>query len=105
MRLKNGNTLIGGGNNNRVLEVDPQGKIVWSVDQKELPGVTLAWVTMVQALPNGNVIIGNCHAGPENPQLIEVTRDKQVVWTFKDFKIFGNSLAVAEVLHVPDVKR
>jgi len=97
-RLPNGNTLIGGGNNNRVLEVAPKGEIVWSIDQKELPGVTLAWVTMLHPLPNGNVIIGNCHAGPTNPQLIEVTRDKQIVWTFKDFKTFGNGLAATRVL-------
>ncbi|VTT99842.1 Uncharacterized protein OS=Pirellula staleyi (strain ATCC 27377 / DSM 6068 / ICPB 4128) GN=Psta_3857 PE=4 SV=1: PQQ_2 [Gemmataceae bacterium] len=105
VRLKNGNTLIGGGNNNRVIEVDKDGKIVWSVDQKELPGITLAWVTTVQALPNGNVIIGNCHAGPDQPQLIEVTRDKKVVWTFKDHKTFGNSTATAQVLDLKDVIR
>lgn len=97
-RLSNGNTLIGGGNNNRVLEVNPDGEIVWSIDQKELPGVTLAWVTMLHPLPNGNVIIGNCHAGRENPQLIEVTRDKKIVWTFKDFQTFGNGLAATRVL-------
>ena len=105
LRLPNGNTLIAGGNNNRVLEVDKDGKIVWSIDQKELPGITLAWVTTLEVLPNGNLIFGNCHAGPENPQLIEVTRDKKVVWTFQNFKIFGNSLAAAQVLDVKDVKR
>ncbi len=97
-RLPNGNTLIGGGNNNRVLEVDAKGEIVWSVDQQELPGVTLAWVTMLHPLPNGNVIIGNCHAGARNPQLVEVTREKQIVWTFKNFETFGNGLAATRVL-------
>jgi hypothetical protein len=100
VRLANGNTLIAGGNNNRVLEVTREGKIVWSIDQKELPGITLAWVTTLHVLPNGNVVIGNCHAGPDNPQLIEVTRDKKVVWTFRDFKTFGNNLAAAQVLDV-----
>jgi hypothetical protein len=98
IRLPNGNTMIAGGNNNRVLEVTPAGKIVWSIDQKELPGVTLAWVTTLQLLPNGNLIIGNTHAGPDNPQLIEVTRDKKVVWTFKDFTNFGNNLVAAQAL-------
>jgi hypothetical protein len=51
-------------------------------------------------LENGNVIVGNCHAGPDSPQLFEVTRDKKVVWTFKDFKAFGNGLAVAQVLGI-----
>ena len=100
IRLKNGNTMIAGGNNNRVLEVDSRGKIVWSLDQKELPGITLAWVTTLHVLPNGNLIVGNCHAGRENPQLFEVTRDKKVVWTFKNFDVFGNSLAAAQVLNL-----
>src|SRR5437588_11490780 len=29
----------------------------------------------------------------DDPQLFEVTRDQKVVWTFKDFKTFGNVLA------------
>jgi len=100
-RLKNGNTLIAGGNNNRVLEVDRDGKLVWSLDQRELPGITLAWVTQLHALPNGNIIVGNCHAGEENPQLFEVTRDKKVVWQFKDFKTFGNGLAASFLIGTP----
>jgi hypothetical protein len=105
IRLKNGNTLIGGGNNNRVLEVSPDGKVVWSVDREELPGIRLFWVTTVAELPNGNRLIGNCHAGPDNPQLIEVTRDKQVVWTLKNHTVFGNDLAVATVTDAPGINR
>ncbi len=97
-RLPNGNTLIGGGNNNRVIEVDPSGKIVWSVESKDLPGITLAWITAIEQLPNGDVIFGNSHAGPDNPQLIEVTRDKKVVWTFKDLNEFGNTLVATKVI-------
>jgi hypothetical protein len=98
LRTPEGNTLIGAGNGNRVIEVDPSGRVVWSVEQDELPGIRLQWVTTVKRLPNGHILIGNCHAGPENPQLIEVTRDKKVVWTLKDFKTFGNDLASATVL-------
>ncbi len=105
IRLANGNTLIAGGNNNRVIEVNPKKEIVWQVDQKDLPGITLAWVTTLHALPNGNIVIGNCHAGEANPQLIEVTREKKVVWTFKDFKTFGNNLASAVILDEPKAIR
>jgi hypothetical protein len=100
IRLPNGNTMIAGGNNNRVIEVDREGKIVWSIGHDELPGVRLAWVTTLQLLPSGNLIVGNCHAGPDNPQLFEVTRDKKVVWSFKDFKTFGNGLAASQVLDI-----
>ncbi len=97
-RLSNGNTLIGAGNGHSVLEVTPAKEIVWKVSQKDLPGITLAWVTRVERLPNGNTLIGNCHAGPDNPQFIEVTPEKKVVWTFKDFKNFGNSMPVTVAL-------
>ncbi len=98
IRLPNGNTLIGGGNGHCVLEVTPKKEIVWKVEQNDLPGITLAWVTRVERLPNGNTMIGNCHAGPDNPQFIEVTPEKKVVWTFKDFKNFGNSTPVQALL-------
>jgi len=98
IRLANGNTLIGGGNGHCLLEVTPQKEIVWKLEQNDLPGITLAWVTRVERLPNGNTRFGNCHAGPDNPQFIEVTKDKKVVWTFKDFKNFGNSMPVQAVL-------
>lgn len=100
VRLADGNTLIAGGNNNRVIEVDPKGKVVWTLDHDELPGVRLAWVTTLHVLPGGNVIVGNCHAGKGNPQLVEVTRDKKVVWTFKDFTTFGNGLAATHVVGI-----
>jgi PQQ-like domain len=98
IRLDNGNTLIGGGNGHCVLEVTPQKEIVWKLEQNDLPGITLAWVTRVERLANGNTRFGNCHAGSANPQFIEVTKDKKVVWTFKDFKNFGDSMPVQAVL-------
>jgi len=98
IKAKNGNFLITTGNGHSVLEVTPSKNIVWKLDQNDIPGVTLAWVTTIQERPNGNLIIGNCHAGPNNPQIIEVNRDKNLVWSFKDFKIFGNALANSIVL-------
>lgn len=93
IRAKNGNTLISTGNGHSILEVTPEKEIVWKVEQNDLEGITLAWVTTIEELENGNLRLGNCHAGPENPQIIEITREKKVVWTFKDFTTFGNGLA------------
>ena len=98
MRLANGNTLIGAGNGHSVIEVTPDKKIVWKVEQGDLAGITLAWVTRVERLPSGNTMIGNCHAGVENPQIIEITQDKRVVWSFRDFNRFGNSMPVQVLL-------
>jgi outer membrane protein assembly factor BamB len=97
-RLKNGNTLIGTGNGNRVVEVDRDGREVWSVEKNDLAGITLSWITMVERRPNGNTLIVNCHGGKNQPQILEVTPQKKVVWTFSDFDHFGNSLPVARVL-------
>jgi hypothetical protein len=94
-RLANGNTLIGTGDGHSVIEVTPNKEIAWQVGENDLPGVKLAWITMVQRLPSGNTWVVNCHAGPENPQILEVTSDKKVAWSFLDFERFGNSLPVA----------
>jgi outer membrane protein assembly factor BamB len=100
LRLPNGNTLIATGNGHSILEVTPAKEIVWSLKQNDLPKIQLAWVTTLQVLPNGNIVFGNCHAGPNNPQVIEITRAKEVVWTFRDFKSFGNSTPVSQVLDI-----
>lgn len=100
VRLPSGNTLIGTGNGHSILEVTPAGQIIWSLHQNDLPGIQLAWVTSLQVLPSGNILINNCHAGPTNPQLIEVSRDKRVVWSFRDFDRFGDSLTNSQILSV-----
>ncbi|MFO0968407.1 MAG: hypothetical protein U0793_22865 [Gemmataceae bacterium] len=58
-------------------------------------------MTTLHVLPSGNVIIGNTHAGAGQPQLIEVNRDKKVVWRFEDHRNFGNDLAAVHVLGLP----
>lgn len=92
VRLPGGNTLIATGNGHSVLEVNPAKEIVWQIHQNDLPGITLAWVTTLEVLPNGHLVIGNCHAGPDNPLLVEIDpKTKKVVWRFDRFDLFGNS--------------
>jgi outer membrane protein assembly factor BamB len=102
LRLPSGNTLIAAGNGNRVVEVNKDGKIVWKVEHDELPGIKLFWVTSLEVLPNGNVVFGNTHAGKDNPQLIEVTRAKKVVWTFSNFELAGNDLCAVQLLDIKE---
>ena len=96
IRLPNGNTLIaeGDADKNRgsgVVEVDKDGKVVWEVRKDELPGVGLKFMTGLQRLPNGNTVmtnwLGHGNLG-KTAQIIEVTPDKKVVWTFADHKNF-----------------
>lgn len=105
IRLTDGNTLINDGNGHKIIEVDKDAKVVWSIGEKELPGITIAWGTQIQRLPNGNTVFINCHAGPENPQFIEVDKDKKVVWSFRDREHFGNNMAVGFVLDAPGAIR
>ena len=98
VRLPNGNTLVSTGNGHSVLEVTKEKELRWSLKQDDLPGIQLGWVTTLQVLPGGNIVVGYCHAGKDNPQVIEVTRERKVVWTFRDFKHFGNATANSQVL-------
>lgn len=99
VRLPSGNTLIATGNGHSVLEVTPAKKTVWRLEQHDLPTITLAWVTTLEVLPNGHYVIGNCHAGPENPSLIEIDpKTKKVVWSFKRFEFVGNDCSNSQLL-------
>lgn len=99
IRLRNGNTLIASGSGNSVVEVTPEKKVVWEIKGK-VPGtnIELKWMTCLQEMDNGNFIVGNCHAGPNNPQIFEINRDKKVVWEFNEFELVGNGLACWQVL-------
>ena len=105
VRLPSGNTLIATGNGHSVIEVTPEKKIVWHLKQNELPGIKLAWVTTLEVLPNGNYVIGNCHAGPAQPLLVEVEpKTKKVVWQFDQFERFGNSVSNSQILDVKGLR-
>jgi outer membrane protein assembly factor BamB len=106
LRLANDNTLIATGNGHSVIEVTPTGEVVWQVTQDELNGIRLAWVTTLEVLDNGNVVIGNCHAGKGQPLLVEVERDtKRVVWQLDEFDLLGNSVPNSVLLDAANSTR
>ena len=81
-RLPNGNTLIADGGDelglgSEVVEVDPLGNIVWQYDDDG----KLSFVHSARLLKNGNVLITDT----TNDRVIEVTRDKQIVFTSDDW--------------------
>ena len=86
IRLKNGNTLIGCTNGNRIIEVDGTGKIVWSVTNEDIGEKLFDDACGVQRLPNGNTVITSYHAKGNQVKLFEVTRDKKVVWRYSGMK-------------------
>ena len=106
IRLKNGNTLIATGSGKSVIEVSPDKKVVWEIKGK-VPGteIELGWMTALQELKNGNFIIGNCHAGENNPQIFEINRAKKVNWEFDEWELVGDGLAVWQVFDGRQAKR
>ena len=106
VRMENGNTLITTGNGHSVIEVTPEKEIVWKLGQNDLPGITLAWVTTLEVLPNGHYVIGNCHAGPGQPTLMEIDpTTKEVVWQFTGYDKFGNNMSNSLTLDTDGVRR
>ena len=99
LRLCNGDTLIACGTQKRVIEVDPRGKVVWEFGAKDAPELNLTWVSSLQVLKNGHYVVGNFLRGQEGKgaHAFEVTRDKKVVWAFKDHELV-KSLTTVRVL-------
>ena len=76
------------------MEIDGDLKPVWEYDGKGNGNAGKpVEVHAFQRLSDGGTMI--VESGPA--QIIEVTPDKRVVWTFKDFMTFGNSMPVAVV--------
>ena len=84
IRLPDGNTLIGCTLGNLVIEVDKDGKEVWRLTNDDLPNKPINDACGVQRLDNGNTVITSHHATAGQVKLLEVTRDKKVVWTYTD---------------------
>lgn len=105
-RLPDGNTLVTCGDQaggSRVFEADPAGKTVWEVKGDELPGISLKFIAGVQRLPNGNTVICNWLGHGQfgkAPHLIEITRDKRVVWSFADHATM-KTISSVQLLDLP----
>jgi hypothetical protein len=103
IRLPNGNTLVGTGDQHVIREVNVAGETVWQVGENDLPNIPLRLVAGLQRLPNGNTVVcnwgGHGHVGKQS-QIIEISPDKRVVGEVYDFKQF-NTISGIYVLDVP----
>ena len=106
--LADGHLLITCGDGHKVIELDASEKVVWELNENDLPGHPLRLMAGCQRLPNGNTVfcnyLGHGHLG-EQPHVFEITRDKKVVWQFADHKQF-KVVNQIQLLDVPgDVTR
>ena len=99
LRLANGNTLIACATQKRLIEVSPKGEVVWEFGANDAPELNLTWVSSLQILKNGNYVVGNFLRGQEGKgaHAFEVTKDKEVVWTFADHKL-AKSVTTVRIL-------
>lgn len=102
-RLPNGNTLISCGTQKRVIEVTPDGKIAWQFTAADAPELNVTWVSSIQPLANGNLLVGNFLRGQEGKgaHAFEVTREKKVVWQWADHGLIKSLTTVRAVDPVP----
>jgi hypothetical protein len=90
IRLEDGNTLVTCTHGKQVIEFDTEGKIVWRLSNADLPAELLQDPCGAQRLPNGNTVIASYGQNkPGEVKLLEVTRAKKVVWTYRDEKRHG----------------
>jgi hypothetical protein len=89
IRLPDGNTLIGCTHGNLVIEVDPSGKTVWSLTNEDLSDRPIKDACGVQRLPNGNTVVTSYAARGGDIKLLEVTREKKLVWVHRDARSPG----------------
>ncbi len=95
IRTPNGNTLVSC--LGRVLEYDPNGKTIWECRTEDLgAALRVRNLTGINLLPNGNVVTG-CYQAYANGQgwgLLEISRDKKVVWSYSKPKEDQSMMAV-----------
>ncbi|QDV25463.1 SMP-30/gluconolactonase/LRE family protein [Aureliella helgolandensis] len=92
IRHDDGQTLVCCTHANRVVDFDSTGKVHWQLTNEDLPGEWLQDPCGGQLLPNGNIVVTSYAGGqkdPQAPKLIEVNRDKKVVWTHSDGQKHG----------------
>ena len=101
--LPDGHLLVTCGDGHKVIELDAQQKVVWELNENDLPGNPLRLMAGAQRLPNGNTVLcvylGHGHIG-EQAMVIEVTRDKKVVWQLADHEHF-KTINQIQLLDVP----
>ena len=100
VKLPNGNYLTG--QVNSIIEYDKNGKEVWKFDpKKDSPNVKIGMICGINVLPNGNIAFGIYKIVQDQKKgaaLMEITKDKKVVWRYIDTKYRPGAMMSLEVL-------
>ena len=63
-----------------IVRIDKDDKIVWSLEAKEIKGLSLGYVATAKRLDNGNTLVSLYNG---SYAFFEITRDKKIVWSIK----------------------
>jgi hypothetical protein len=109
VRLHNGNTLMVDEHVRVVREVNPKCESVWEFKQADLPpDIVPHNIQTADRLANGDTVIFSSTGGtkledrPNIIQLLEVGKDKKLVWVLQDWKNLGPA-TTAQFLDEPGV--
>lgn len=103
--LKNGNILVS--TEHAIYEYNQKNKLIWSLEQKDLPETRLHWLTNAKRLKNGNTMICNWlgHRGKKKyTPIFVVSPDKKIVSKFTDTKQ-TSWIAIAKIIPQPKKKK
>lgn len=90
IRLPDGHTLVAVADktqNPRIVELDKQGKTVWKISNKDIPGKPLKFLGGMQYFPDGRLLFTNWvgHVNPEQRNhLFLVDREKNILCTVEN---------------------
>ena len=88
--LPGGNLLVSTAADKGIKEFDKNGVVVWEMSESDIKnaGVTkVGYTGGMQRLDNGNTIVA-MYGG--DPQFIEITKDKKLVWSYSNSKELKN---------------
>ncbi|MFX1554264.1 MAG: hypothetical protein ACFFBV_10105 [Promethearchaeota archaeon] len=72
--LQDGSFLVTDRNNDRCVQIDRSGRVIWSFDRE------LHHPHNANPLPNGNILISDS----DGNRVLEITRKKEIVWSYGD---------------------
>ena len=88
IRLPDGHTLVAVADKTpRIVELDKQGKTVWEISNKDIPGKPLKFLGGMQYFPDGRLLFTNWvgHVNPEQRNhLFLVDREKNILCTVEN---------------------
>ena len=83
----------------KLMEFDAAGKIVWEFANTDVPGVKITNMTALHLLPDGHIVTGcyRAYDKGEGTGLLEITREKKLVWRLANPKLAGTMMAVQKL--------